>query len=500
ASIWSLPLIFFCENNQYGLTTPTEAVIAGGSISARARGYGMPGRRIDGNAPATVFAAVEQAAERARAGDGPTLIEAMTYRWDDHSMRANLAGYRTEAEEADWRAADPIARLEQRLTTSDPEAAEMVDRMRAEVGREVEQAIAWAEAAAEPEITDLMPMVLAPPPLPAPEPAPGARTLSYRAAITEAFAQEMARDDRVIILGEDVAGAGGIFGLTPGLLDRFGPDRVRDTPIAENVMATAAVGAALSGLRPVVEIQLFDFVTLMMDAIVNQAAKARFMLGGKATVPVVFRGPQGAGIRLAAQHTQSLEMLFANVPGLEVYAPSSPYDAKGLMTTAIRSDNPVVFLEHKLLYLGDEAPVPEAPYSIPAGRARIARPGTDCTVVATLAMVERALQAADRLAKDGIEIEVIDPRTLKPFDFETVVESVRKTNRAVIVHEAPVFGGFGGEIAARITSDAFDWLDAPVARVGAPEMPVPYNDRLERAYMPDARDIAVAVKEICYRS
>ncbi|MEM8622785.1 MAG: dehydrogenase E1 component subunit alpha/beta [Pseudomonadota bacterium] len=500
ASIWSLPLIFFCENNQYGLTTPTEAVIAGGSISARARGYGMPGRRIDGNAPATVFAAVEQAAERARAGDGPTLIEAMTYRWDDHSMRANLAGYRTEAEEADWRAADPIARLEQRLTTSDPEAAEMVDRMRAEVGREVEQAIAWAEAAAEPEMTDLMPMVLAPPPLPAPEPAPGARTLSYRAAITEAFAQEMARDDRVIILGEDVAGAGGIFGLTPGLLDRFGPDRVRDTPIAENVMATSAVGAALSGLRPVVEIQLFDFVTLMMDAIVNQAAKARFMLGGKATVPVVFRGPQGAGIRLAAQHTQSLEMLFANVPGLEVYAPSSPYDAKGLMTTAIRSDNPVVFLEHKLLYLGDEAPVPEAPYSIPAGRARIARPGTDCTVVATLAMVERALQAADRLAKDGIEIEVIDPRTLKPFDFETVVESVRKTNRAVIVHEAPVFGGFGGEIAARITSDAFDWLDAPVARVGAPEMPVPYNDRLERAYMPDARDIAAAVKEVCYRS
>ncbi|MEM8820402.1 MAG: dehydrogenase E1 component subunit alpha/beta [Pseudomonadota bacterium] len=500
ASIWSLPLIFFCENNQYGLTTPTEAVIAGGSIAARARGYGIPGRRVDGNAPATVFAAVEQAAVRARAGEGPTLIEAMTYRWDDHSMRANLSGYRTEAEEADWRSADPIARLEHRLTAAGHLSADKISRMRADVGSEVEAAIAWAEAEAEPEMHDLVPMVLAPPPAPQPEPAHGPRIISYRAAITEAFAQEMERDDRVIVLGEDVAGAGGIFGLTPGLLEKFGAERVRDTPIAENVIATAAVGAALSGLRPIVEAQLFDFVTLMMDAIVNQAAKARFMLGGEARVPVVFRGPQGAGIRLAAQHTQSLEMLFANVPGLEVYAPSTPYDAKGLMTTAIRSGNPVVFLEHKLLYLGAEAPVPELPYAIPAGRARIARSGTDCSVIATLAMVERAIQAADALAREGIEVEVIDPRTLKPFDFDTVAHSVRKTNRAVVVHEAPTFGGFGGEIAARIMSDAFDWLDAPVARVGAPEMPVPYNDRLERAYMPDARDIAAAVREVCYRS
>ncbi|MEM7643326.1 MAG: pyruvate dehydrogenase complex E1 component subunit beta [Pseudomonadota bacterium] len=428
------------------------------------------------------------------------LIEAMTYRWDDHSMRANLGGYRTEAEETDWRAADPIARLEDRLAQGGHLDADRAKKMRAEVDSEVEAAIDWAMDQTELELADLTPMVLAPPPKPEPEPAPGTRPLTYRAAITEAFAQEMARDEAVILLGEDIGASGGIFGLTPGLMDRFGAERVRDTPIAENVTATAAVGAALSGLRPVVEAQLFDFVTLMMDAIVNQAAKARFMLGGKAHVPVVFRGPQGAGIRLAAQHTQSLEMLFANVPGLEIYAPSSPYDAKGLMTTAIRSDNPVVFLEHNLLYLGGEAPVPEAAYAIPAGRARLVRPGADCTVIATLAMVERAVQAAERLAKDGIEVEIIDPRTLRPFDFDTVAESVRKTNRAVIVHEAPVFGGLGGEIAARIMSDAFDWLDAPVARVGAPEMPVPYNDRLERAYMPDARDIAAAVKDVCYRS
>ena len=237
----------------------------------------------------------------------------------------------------------------------------------------------------------------------------------------------------------------------------------------------------------------------MMDAIVNQAAKARYMLGGKAKVPVVFRGPQGAGIRLAAQHTQSLEMFFANVPGLEIYAPASAYDAKGLMAAAIRHDGPVIFLEHKLLYLGQAQPVPKERYLIEPGRARIVREGKDCTVIATLAMIERAVQAAGKLARDGIEVEIIDPRTIKPLDVETICGSVRKTNRAVVVHEAPLFGGFGGEIASAITENAFDWLDAPVARIGAPESPVPYNDRLERAFMPDARRIAEAVRSVCYR-
>ena len=308
----------------------------------------------------------------------------------------------------------------------------------------------------------------------------------------------MERNETVIVLGEDVGAIGGIFGLTRGLQERFGEARVRDTPIAEGAISGCGVGAAMRGFRPIIEIQLFDFVSLMMDSIVNQAAKARFMLGGAVKVPIVFRGPQGAGIRLAAQHCQSLEMLFANVPGLEIYAPSNPYDAKGLMAAAIRSDNPVVFLEHNILYLGPEAPVPEVAYAVPPGQARIVREGTDCTVVATLAMVDRAVQAAMRLEREGISVEVIDPRTIKPFDIETVVASVRKTNRAVVVHEAPLFGGFGGEIAAQIMTGAFDWLDAPVARVGAPEMPVPYNDRLEREYMPDSRAIMTAIKEVCY--
>ena len=500
AAIWKLPLIFFCENNQYGLSTPTEMVTAGRSIAARGDAYGVPNARIDGNDLAAIREAVARAALRARAGEGPTLIEALTYRWDDHSMRANLPAYRTGDEQEAWKSADPIVRLKAEMVEKDGLNETHWEALVAETDAEIEAAVDWAMEQPEPQMAEAMTCV-APPRLKlsaAPPPA-GVRGLTYAEAISEAFAQEMARDGEIIVLGEDVGRIGGIFGLTRGLYDRFGADRVRDMPISEGVIASCGVGAALRGKRVVVEAQLWDFVTLMMDAIVNQAAKARYMLGGNATVPIVFRGPQGAGIRLAAQHTQSFETLFANIPGLEVYAPSTAYDAKGLMTAAIRHDGPVVFLEHKLLYLGQAQPVPETPYAIEPGRARIVREGRDCTVVATLAMVERAVQSADRLAREGIEVEIIDPRTIKPFDIETICRSVRKTNRAVVVHEAPLFGGFGGEIAAAIMENAFDWLDAPVARVGAPESPVPYNDRLEREWMPDARRIAEAVKTVCYR-
>jgi 2-oxoisovalerate dehydrogenase E1 component len=500
AAIWKLPLIFFCENNQYGLSTRTEDVTAGSSIAARGDAYGVPNARIDGNDLGAIREAVTRAALRARSGEGPSLIEALTYRWDDHSMRANLPAYRTGDEEAAWKSVDPIVRLKAEMTDRDGLSADAYDTTVTEVEAEIEAAIDWAMAQAEPEMATAMTFVApARPTLTAAPPPEGDRAITYIEAITEAFADEMARDPDTILIGEDVGRIGGIFGLTRGLQKRFGPERVRDTPISEGAIASCGVGAALRGKRVIVEAQLWDFVTLMMDAIVNQAAKARYMLGGKARVPIVFRGPQGAGIRLAAQHTQSLEMFFANIPGLEVYAPSTAYDAKGLMTAAIRHDGPVVFLEHKLLYLGQSQPVPKAPYVLEPGRARIVREGADCTVIATLAMVERAVQAAERLAREGIEVEVIDPRTIKPLDIDTICESVRKTNRAVVVHEAPLFGGFGGEIAAAIMEHAFDWLDAPVSRIGAPESPVPYNDRLERAWMPEARRIAEAVKSVCYR-
>ncbi|HEV8474157.1 MAG TPA: pyruvate dehydrogenase complex E1 component subunit beta, partial [Methylomirabilota bacterium] len=257
----------------------------------------------------------------------------------------------------------------------------------------------------------------------------------------------------------------------------------------------AGVGAAIAGLRPVVEIQIWDFIAVAMDQVVNQAAKFRYMLGGTPTVPMVIRGPQGGGIRLAAQHSQSLEAWFAHVPGLVVVAPSTPYDAKGLLTSAMRDDNPVIFLEHKALY-ATKGPVPEAPYAIPLGRADVKREGTDVTVVAIQAMVARALGAAAELEKDGISVEVIDPRTIVPLDEATILASVRKTHRLVIAHEAVKRSGFGAEIAALVAERAMDDLDAPIARVGARPVPMPYNDGLERATIPSQQDIVDAIRSL----
>jgi pyruvate/2-oxoglutarate/acetoin dehydrogenase E1 component len=312
-------------------------------------------------------------------------------------------------------------------------------------------------------------------------------------ALNEALHGEMERDDRVFLMGEDVGLIGGIFQVTKGLRERFGEDRVRDTPISEPSFVGAGVGAAIAGMRPVVEIQIWDFIAMTMDQIVNQAAKFRFMLGGKPTVPVVIRGPQGGGIRLAAQHSQSLEAWFIHVPGLVVIAPSNAYDAKGLLAAAIREDNPVIFLEHKALY-ATKGFVPPDRYLLPIGKAAVKREGTDVTIVATQAMVARALAAAEELAKDGVSAEVIDPRTLAPLDEGTILGSVRKTHRFVIVHEAVKRGGFGAELAALVSEKALDELDAPIARVASRAVPMPYNDTLERATIPTQQDIIAAVR------
>lgn len=500
AAIWKLPIVFLCENNQYGLSTSFLESTAGGSISARAAGYGVPGETIDGNDVVAVYAAVDEAIARARGGEGPTLIEAMTYRHGDHSMRANLPGYREDNEVERWKALDPITRcaamMKDRGALTDSEFAELT----AEAEAEINVAVEFAKNSPEPEVESLMPAVSAPlNSAGAIEPAPGTRELTYLEALKEAMSQEMERDERVFVIGEDVGHIGGTFGVTRGLFQKFGKDRLMNTPISEMGIAGAAVGSAVCGRRPIAEIQIFDFVTFMMDMIVNQAAKLRYMLGGAPTVPVVFRGPQGGGIRLAAQHSQSLEAWFAHVPGLIVVAPSTPYDAKGLLISSIRDDNPVMFLEHKLLYLGQPGPVPEEPYQIPIGKADIKRAGTDVTVIATQVMVERALQAADILARENISVEVIDPRTLRPLDMDCFISSVKKTHRCVVVHEAWRTGGLGGEIAAQINELAFDWLDAPVERLGSMEVPMPYNDKLERAVIPNQNSIADAVRRVCYR-
>lgn len=498
AAAWKLPVVFLCENNRYGLSLGIAEASGQPRIARRADGYGMPGVTVDGADVLALAEVVGAAAARARAGGGPTLIEAMTYRWGDHSMRTNLPRYRPEAEEAEARASgDPVARLGAVLAGRQVGEGRLA-ALRDEAEREIVAGIAAAESAAEPGI-GVLDAAVAAPHAAGEEPPPGTRAISYVEAIREALDGELARDPRVILMGQDVGRIGGLFGCSKGLQARHGRERVRDTPISENVLVNAAVGAALTGLRPVVEVQFADFLTHMMDGLVNQAAKLRFMLGGEATVPLVVRGPQGGGIRLGAQHSQSLEVWFAHVPGLVVLAPSCPYDAKGLLAAAIRDDNPVLLLEHKLLYsAAGPGPVPEQPYALPIGKAAIRRPGTDVTVVATLAMVDAALAAARDLAREGIEAEVVDPRTLRPLDMETILASVRKTNRCVVAHEGWKAHGYGAEIAARLMEEAFDHLDAPVERVGMRGVPMPYNDKLERQVIPGAGDIRAAARRACY--
>jgi 2-oxoisovalerate dehydrogenase E1 component len=494
ATVWRLPVLFVCENNQYALSTSYKQTTAVESVATRAAAYGIPGVRIDGNDVLAVHDAVGLAVRRARRGEGPSLIEALTWRWGQHSMRANLPDARSAEDMAAWIARDPIQQFGELLNGREVFTGAELAARDAAAREEIDGAVAFAEGSPEPEPAVLQAAVYAPHAAHVEPAERGTREVTFAQALNEAMAQEMERDSSVFLMGEDVADTGGIFQVSRGLLERFGRERVRDTPISEATFCGAGVGAAIAGMRPIVEVQIFDFVTLMMDMIVNQAAKFRYMLGGRPTVPLVIRGPQGGGIRLAAQHSQSLEAWFAHVPGLVVVAPSSAYDAKGLLIAAIRDDNPVIFLEHKLLYLGQSEPVPEAPYAIPLGKAAIRRPGKDVTVVATQMMVQQALQAANRLEGEGIGAEVIDPRTLKPLDLDTIVASVKRTNRLVVVHEGWKFGGFGGEIAASVTEAAFDWLDAPVARVGAPDVPMPFNDRLERLVIPSAERIVAAVR------
>jgi acetoin:2,6-dichlorophenolindophenol oxidoreductase subunit beta len=322
------------------------------------------------------------------------------------------------------------------------------------------------------------------------------RELTYLEAVREAMVQEMRLDQDVFLLGEDVGTYGGAFGVSKGMLEEFGPERVRDTPISEAAIAGAATGAALMGMRPIMEIMFMDFLTISMNQLVNQAAKMRFMFGGKCSIPMVIRAPSGSGTGAAAQHSQSLEAWFINVPGIKVVAPSSPADAKGLLVAAIRDNNPVLFMEHKLLYRL-KGPVPEESYCLPLQSAEVKREGRDLTIVAYSIMVPRALEAAQKLAAEGIEVEVVDPRCLKPLDTETIVRSVCKTGRVLIAHEAPLTGGFGGELAAVIAgSEAFDYLDAPIRRLAGRDIPIPYNRALERASVPQVEDIVAAARAL----
>ncbi len=507
AAVWDLPVVFVCENNGYGITTPQERHTKVKRLTERAAAYGMPAIGIDGNDVIAVCGAAREAVERARAGGGPSFIEGRVWRWRGH-YEGDPDDYRTDEAKAEGQAGDPIAVHSRRLVAGGVLSEADVAAIEAEAGRVIEEAVFAAEESPFPDAGELVRDVYAPEPAgvftdggqaaraaagSAPGPsAAGDRYLTMSAAIRETLAQEMRRDGRVIVMGEDVAF--GFFGVTSGLVDEFGRDRVRDTPISENAIVGAAVGAAMTGLRPVAELMFEDFITAGLDPIVNQAAKLRYMSGGQYRIPLVVRTPGGAGLAFAAQHSQSLEALFMHVPGLKVVVASTPYDAKGLLTTALRSDNPVLFFEHKLLYFTDGL-VPEEQYAIPFGVADVKRPGRDVTVLAVLGMVPLALQAAEELAaEEGLEAEVIDPRTLVPFDRETLLASVRKTGRLVVVEEGAVTGGVGAEVGGIMASEGFGLLKKPMVRCAGLDIPVPFSKPLENLTVPNVERIKEAVR------
>ena len=492
AATWKLPVVFICENNQFALSADWRTQRAVEDIADRAAGYGMPGEVVDGNDVAAVEEAVTRALAHARAGHGPSLLEMKTFRRMQHSMRANLPDVRDPATLAEWESKDPLPRLAEQLELDDDAIAEIERDVAAQVEAAIDAALADEDASPD----DLLPSVFGAHRRYPEPPAAGERPLGFVAAIREALELELAADPDVIVIGEDIGRVGGVFRATEGLYETFGAERIRDTPLTESGFVGCGIGAALTGLRPVVELQFSDFAGVAFDQILNQAAKLRFMMGGTPSLPLVLRMVSGGGVRLGAQHSQSLEALFAHIPGLVVAMPSNPYDAKGLLAAAIQDDNPVIFLEQKLLFFDEPAPVPEERYAIELGKARVAREGTDVTVVALGALVPQALRAARELEAEGISVEVLDPRTLVPLDTDAIAASVAKTSHLVVAHEAVQFCGFGSEIAAWVAEHCFWDLDSPVVRVGAPSHPIPYQKDLELATLPGAAEIVAAVRSL----
>jgi 2-oxoisovalerate dehydrogenase E1 component len=507
AGLWRLPVVYIVENNLYGMSVPIAKAAAKLDIADRACAYNMPGEVVDGMDVLAVREAVGRAVDRARLGQGPSLVECQTYRWYGHS-RSDPRAYRTKQEEADWKARDPIPRFITWLAESGVCTQEEVEAVEANARQAIEVATSFALESPFPAPEELERFVYAPFHwIPADyerertlrarckASGPATKKIRYWEAIRDALREEMLRDPSVFVMGEDVGLYGGAYGATRGLFEEFGEERVRDTPISEATIGGAAVGAAMAGMRPVAEIMYVDFTLLAMDQIANQGAKNRYMFGGKTIVPMVIRTEGGAGRSIAAHHSQSLEALWTHFPGIYVVMPSTPFDAKGLLKASIRDDNPVMFIEHKMLY-GVNGHVPEEDYVIPLGVADVKREGSDVTVITYSRMVHRALEAAEQLAAEEISVEVIDLRTLKPLDMKTIAASVKKTGHVVGVTEACKTGSFISELAMRIQEELFDWLDAPVVRVAAVDVPVPMAETLEDAAVPNVEAIIAGIRQV----
>jgi 2-oxoisovalerate dehydrogenase E1 component len=511
---YGLPVIFAIQNNHYGMTGRAETEVAGVStLARRAAGFAdnnLHAEVVNGMDVLAVRDAIRRAAEGCREGQGPYLLEINTYRYYGHSLSDPRNEYRMKEEEEAWKALDPVESFARQVVEARVLSAKALEALKARVAERNARAAARACKSADPDPADVIKYMytdtkceVVPEPNRAvtvvkalPEIKRANGQLTYRDALKEAMVQEMLRDNRVIFYGEDVADYGGAFKVTKGLLEAFGRERVFNSPISEAAICSTAVGASMVGLRPVVELMYMDFALMAGDAISNQAAKWHYMSGAKAEISLVIRASVGGGKGYGGQHSQTLESVFAHIPGLYVVYPSTPYDAKGMLKAAIRDNNPVMFVESQLLY-GLKGDVPEGDYLVPLGVADVKRAGKDLTIVAWGPAVHDALKAADVLAAENkISAEVVDLRSLVPLDMDTVLASVRKTGRCVVASQSIDIGSFTGEVASNIARDAFDSLDAPVLRVGAKNGIAPQAECLEKVFLPTAKDILDAARSI----
>jgi 2-oxoisovalerate dehydrogenase E1 component len=510
AALWQLPVVFVCQNNLYAEYTSYGDSTKSAAIADRAAGYGMPGLRVDGTDPAAVYAAALEAVTRARTGGGPTLLECVAHRLQGHAFGSAEDHMDADAL-AKARACAPVKTFRETLKTEYGVGEDELAAIDAAAQQEVEDAVAFAESSQAPGPAELYTDIFAdisvipeqgtwkrPPAEPKPNGA--LRKLTTCAAITDALDVALATDPSVFLLGEDIADpAGGVLKTTYGLSTKHGLERVRPTPISEQAIVGAAIGASLAGYKPVAEIMICDFAFVCMDQIANHAAKLRYMSGGRTSVPITLRMLTAGNVgSFGAQHSQSLEAMFAHVPGLKIVAPSNAYDAKGLLLSCIHDPDPCIFLEAARVHF-TPGEVPEGDYRIPLGRAKVVKDGKDLTILSYSWGAPEAWAAAQQLAKQGIDAEVVDLRSLVPLDMETILESVSKTGRVMIVHPAVEFCGFGAELAAQLQERLFGRLKAPVMRLGARYTPVPFTQSLEALHFPNAAAVAAKAQQLMGR-
>jgi pyruvate/2-oxoglutarate/acetoin dehydrogenase E1 component/TPP-dependent pyruvate/acetoin dehydrogenase alpha subunit len=499
AAIWKLPVVYVCENNGYAEETPITYSMSSRDAIARASSYDIPAVTVDGNDVIAVYEAVAEAVNLARGGQGPSFIECNTCRWRGHFEGDPQETYRTKKEMEECKKKDPILRFKIKLLEIQVLTEGEIDRIYQEAVSEMDKAVEFAMGSPWPEPDEVLSDVYAETPT-ADEGGSYTgpmREVTFLKAINEAIDEELTRDSGAFLMGEDIQKWGASLGEFKGLCDKHGPERVRNTPISETAIMGTAIGAAATGMRPIAFMMFGEFMGVCMSEILNALCKSRYMTGGKVKMPVTIMAYSGAGMSAAGEHSSCLDGLFSSITGLKLVAPSTSYDAKGLLKSAIRDNNPVVFFYHKMLLSGGyKSHIPNYDYTIPLGKADIKRVGSDITIVAWALMVHRALAAAKKLEERGINVEVVDPRTLVPLDMVTIAESVKKTGRLVIIDEEPKTGSFSADIIATVSEELFDYLKAPVKRVCAPDTPIPFSPVLEKIWMPDEQDLINAVMEI----